>query len=64
MDTIEKINFNKLQATAMGTSAPNAEVFEPEENSEDDTNPDEGKYPASSKKQQKNGNKGNNSKKK
>lgn len=64
MDTIAKINFKNLQATAMGTtqtSEQNVEVFdEPEET--DDTNPDEGKYPASSKKQQQNGKKGNNKK--
>lgn len=70
MENIEKINFNNLQnavitntAQATQTTEPNTfEVFnEPEET--DNTNPDEGKYPASSKKQQHNGKKGNNNKK-
>lgn len=70
METVAKINFKNLQAATMRntqTHEPNAvEVFdEPErtENNEtEDTNPDEGKYPASSKKQQQNGKKGNNKK--
>ena len=60
-DNFARINFQNLQA-AVQTPEPNDfEVFnEPEET--DDTNPDEGKYPASSKKQQHNGKKCNNKK--
>lgn len=60
METVAKINFKNLQA-AVQTPEPNA-FDEPEENETEDTNPDEGKYPASSKKQQHNGKKGNNKK--
>ena len=59
LDNFNRINFQNLQAAAQ-TPAPNdEELDEPEET----TNPDEGKYPASLMKQQKNGKKCNNKKK-
>ncbi len=61
-DNFARINFQNLQA-AVQTSEPNAfEVFNEPEETNETTNPDEGKYPASSKKQQHNGKKGNNKK--
>lgn len=76
-DNFDRINLQNLQAAAMRQnntpqkSEPNAfEVFdeineseETQHNETNGTNPDEGKYPASSKKQQKNGGRGNNKKK-
>lgn len=71
IDSVAKINFDNLQAAVMksnNTQTHEPEVFNKPEgttaNDEtDNTNPDEGKYPASSKKQQQNGKKGNNNKK-
>ena len=74
-NNFDRINLQNLQAAAMRTNnttqphEPNAfEVFDETDESEetannetDDINPDEGKYPAASKKQQKNG-KGHNKK--
>lgn len=59
IDSVAKINFDNLQAAVMKSN--NTQTHEPEETNET-TNPDEGKYPASSKKQQQNGKKGNNKK--
>lgn len=75
MNNVMYINMQNLQAAVMRTNnttqtpEPNvSEIFdEPDgtaNDETDDTNPDEGKYPASSKKQQKNGGKMNNGKKK
>lgn len=68
LNLVARINYQNLQAAVMrqnnATQPHEPEAFdEPETNDEtNDTNPDEGKYPAASKKQQKNGNKGNNKK--